>query len=144
MNVSRREILTRGLRGCCPNCGAHSLFESGRWFAARAECGVCGTRLERGEGFFLGAVTVNYGVTVFGVLLPLLLGTWLGWWPWSVALGAMALAAVVVPVVLYRLARSWWLMVYFWVLPHQLPANAQPGEADDEEPRGGSPGSLNR
>lgn len=134
MNVTRREILARGLRCECPNCGARSLFERGRRFTARTECGACGTRLERGDGFFLGAVTINYGVTVLGVLLPMLIGGWKGWWPWSLAIGAMAVAAVIVPVLLYRASRSWWLMVYFLVLPHQLPANAQEGEADDETP----------
>lgn len=41
-------------------------------------------------------------------------------------------SAVVIPVLLYRRSWSWWLMAYFYFLPHKLPNN-QDAPRDDEE-----------
>ncbi len=51
----------RGLVRHCPRCGGGRLFHS--WFRIRERCPRCGFRLEREEGGFLGAMTINYAVT---------------------------------------------------------------------------------
>jgi uncharacterized protein (DUF983 family) len=51
----------RGLVRHCPRCGGGHLFAS--WFSIRERCPRCGFRLEREEGGFLGAMTINYTVT---------------------------------------------------------------------------------
>ena len=91
--------------------------------------------MERDEGFFLGSMSLNYGVTLVGWLGPV---TALAWGQVISLTTAAVLAgtgAVVLPVLLYRSSRSWWLMNYYLFLPHHLPANrAGPGrgEASDE------------
>lgn len=71
MNVSRGQIFVRGMKNRCPNCGESPLFRRG--FTLHRECPRCGLEFERGEGFFLGSMTVNYGLTILLFLVPVLL-----------------------------------------------------------------------
>ncbi|HZD80716.1 MAG TPA: DUF983 domain-containing protein, partial [Actinomycetota bacterium] len=66
-------VLARGARARCPRCAAGALFDG--WFHIRERCPRCRLRLEREEGGFLGAMTVNYSVTTLSWLI--LLGVWL-------------------------------------------------------------------
>lgn len=123
MQVTRGQIFRRGVSHCCPNCGAHRLFKPGTLFSVNRECPECGLKLERDEGGFLGALSLNYGVTLVCYLLPVLL-LYLG----HVLSGRTAailagVGAVVFPALFYRTSRSLWLMNYYLVLPHHLPAN---------------------
>ena len=129
MRVDRRTIVSRGFRNRCPNCGGGSLFHG--WVRLRRACPDCGMTLEQGEGFFLGSMSLNYGVTVIGYLLPLLLAVAAGWIPVPAGIGLGLAGAVAVPFLLYRSSRSWWLMIYFLALPHELPANGGKGGGED-------------
>lgn len=133
MNVSRREILRRGLTNSCPNCGGRTLFRAGRWFELNRECPRCGLKLEREEGFFLGAMALNYGVTCWAFLLPVVL-LWYGGIVGDAAAIAVALiGAFLVPVALYRASRSWQLMLYYCFFPEHLPANRARGEGGGDD-----------
>jgi len=65
--------MLRGAARRCPRCGAGGLFEG--WFTIRRRCPRCALRLEREEGGFLGAMTLNYVATA-GAWLTLLV-VWL-------------------------------------------------------------------
>lgn len=121
--VTRVHIIGRGLTNRCPNCGARSLFEPARPFTLRGECGNCGLKLERDEGSFLGAMSLNYGVTICLFLVPVLLAYLAGWIGGAAASVMAGLGAVGFPILFYRSSRSWWLMNYYLVLPQHLPAN---------------------
>ena len=43
MNVSRAQIVVRGLTHSCPNCGAHTLFKQGTFFRLNRSCPACGS-----------------------------------------------------------------------------------------------------
>ena len=125
--VSRYEILLRGLRVRCPNCGGRPIFRN--WFHLHHRCPQCALELARGDGFFLGAMVWNYGLIVFGCL-PILVGLFFVGWINGTVLAVLSLSAdLLLPVVLYPWAWSLWLMTYFLALPNELPANA---EADTE------------
>jgi uncharacterized protein (DUF983 family) len=132
MKVTRTQVLTRGLAGHCPNCGYPSLFVPGRLFTVNETCPNCGLRIDRGDGLFLGPFVLNYAVTAFGVVIPVILLH-----VWGV-LGARAtlilccIGAFLVPVALYRLSWGWWLALYYYFLPDNLPANLE-GRAEDDE-----------
>jgi uncharacterized protein (DUF983 family) len=129
--VSKRQIIIRGLKNQCPNCGRSSLFEKG--LKAYRTCPKCGITLDRGEGFYLGSMTLNYGFTIVLYLIPvLLLAVW-GVISTKTAIIAGAVGGLLFPILFYRSSRSWWLMAYFYFLPKELPAN-RPDKVDDLDP----------
>lgn len=123
MNVTRGQIVARGLTHRCPNCGAKSLFTPGRPFTLQAGCTSCALKFERDEGSFLGAMSLNYGVTVIGFLVPVLVCYLSGVCSGMTASVLAGVGAVGFPVLFYRSSRSWWLMNYYLVMLQHLPAN---------------------
>ena len=120
-------LLVRGLRLRCPRCGARSLFRT--WFTMHERCAVCQLRFEREQGYFLGAMYINYGVTVilaligsfaleYGVGLSLTqqLVLWVGFWS-------------LFPVVFFRHSRGLWLAFDHVFDPI---ADERTGESDDQ------------
>jgi len=132
MNVTQGQIITRGLTNCCPNCGGHTLFRPGKPFELNKDCPACGMKIVKDDGFFLGAMSLNYGVTLGCFLTPIGL-LWYSGVIGDTATIVLALAAsFVVPVLLYRSSRSWQLMLYYFFLPQHLPANRRELGAEDE------------
>ncbi|HRI83579.1 MAG: hypothetical protein RLZZ129_12 [Verrucomicrobiota bacterium] len=133
MNVTRTQILQRGLLNRCPNCGGRTLFRQGRLFELNRECPQCGLKLERDEGFFLGSLSLNYGVTLVGFLTPVLLLWYFKVLGDTAAAGLAIVGALGFPVLFYRSSRSWWLMCYYYFLPHHLPANQGRATAGEDQ-----------
>lgn len=125
LKVTRGQIISRGLTNCCPNCGSRSLFQRGTLFRMNEQCPACGLRFNRGgdEGFYLGSLSLNYGVTLVGFLVPIALLAFFDIIAPMTAIVVALVGAVFVPILLYRPSRSWWLMNYYVFLPHHLPAN---------------------
>ena len=81
--------------------------------------------LRRKEGFFLGAIVWNYGLTAFGVL-PLVLVAY--HCDWVGSRGAIRLAIAIIflaPPLIHALAWRLWLGTYYGFLPDQLPSNGR-------------------
>ncbi len=134
MQVSRVQIVTRGLTNRCPNCGGRTLFKAGTFFQVNKECPACGLKIERAndEGFFLGSMSLNYGVTLVFFLVPVMLCAYFDLIGLTAAIVLAGVGSVLFPALFYRSSRSWWLMNYYLVLPHHLPAN-QPSPARGED-----------
>jgi uncharacterized protein (DUF983 family) len=135
MKVTRVQIVTRGLTNRCPNCGGRTLFQPGTLFKVNKTCAACGFEIERGhdEGFFLGSMSLNYGVTLVGFLLPVLLLWYFKVIGDTTAIVLAGIGALLFPALFYRSSRSWWLMNYYIVLPHHLPANGGKGRAGEDD-----------
>ena len=106
-------VLARALRLRCPRCGRAPLY--GSWFTMDDPCPACGLRYEREQGYFVGAIYVNYALTTAVTLgtvigLDVLVGLTL---TAQVSLG-IALGTLV-PLVFFRYARSLWLAIDFLV-----------------------------
>jgi len=87
-----------------------------------AACGHCGMVLRRKEGFFLGAIVWNYGLTAFGVLPILLFCLSRGWVSGLTAMKIAAATALIVPPFIHAFAWRLWLGSYYGSLPEQLPS----------------------
>ena len=87
-------------------------------------------RIERGDGYFLGPLCINYGFVAFFIVAPILLVGAAGLLPIELALGVALIAALFLPIFLYRYSWSWWLMIYYTCLPEELHAN-RPSDCDD-------------
>lgn len=93
-------------------------------------CPECGMVLRRHDGFFLGALVLNYGMVVFGVLpVPVLLWQ-AGALSKELTLGLVLGLGLLLPFLLYRTAWYLWLALHYGCLPKQLPANADDGVDD--------------
>ena len=119
--VSSRQLIRRGLKGHCPNCGNARLFRS--VLRIEHDCPSCGMRLQRGDGYYLGALCLNYGITVFFFLIPVLLIGFSDWIDIKLAIAISVFGAFTLPVILYRFSWSCWLMIYYLCLPGELHAN---------------------
>jgi uncharacterized protein (DUF983 family) len=127
MKVTRLQVVARGLSNRCPNCGGRTLFREGTLFEVNKECPVCGLRFERDEGFFLGSMSLNYGVTLVCFLTPVLLLAYKGVVGATTAIVLAGAGSIGFPLLFYRSSRSWWLMQYYALFPLHLPANKDPG-----------------
>ena len=108
-------IFLNGLRLRCPRCAGSRLFEG--WFEMRAVCTTCHLRFEREPGYFVGAIYINYGVTVVLALtgfqvLDLLVEPTL-----TQQLVLWIAFAAVFPLFFYRYSKSLWLSMDCWVNP---------------------------
>jgi uncharacterized protein (DUF983 family) len=119
--VDRIQLLWRGITGRCPNCGKKLHFRG--IFRVARRCPHCGLLNERSDGFYLGAVTWNYGLTVFGLLPLIVLAGFFGWIEKTTAISLALATALLGPILLYRWSWSLWLMSYYMVLLHELPVN---------------------
>ena len=135
MNVTRVQIVTRGLTNRCPNCGARTLFKTGTLFQINRECPACSFQFERNndEGFFLGSMSLNYGVTLVGFLVPVMLLAFFKVIGTTAAIVLAGVGAVLFPALFYRSSRSWWLMNYYFFFPHHLPANGGKGRGGEDD-----------
>lgn len=133
MQITRGQIIARGLANRCPNCGGSRLFREGTLFQLNDTCPDCRLRYEKDEGFFLGAMALNYGVTVVVFLTPVVLSWYAGWIGGRLAVGLAIGLALVMPMVLYRSSRSWQLMLYYFFLPQHLPANRRALDGNEDE-----------
>ena len=127
MKVTRLQVVARGLSNRCPNCGGRTLFREGSLFEVNRECPSCGLRFERDEGFFLGSMSLNYGVTLVCFLTPVMLPAYKGAIGTTTAIVLAGGGSIGFPLLFYRSSRSWWLMQYYALFPLHLPANKDPG-----------------
>ncbi|HSE91817.1 MAG TPA: DUF983 domain-containing protein [Methylomirabilota bacterium] len=132
-------IARRGAALRCPRCGETSLFLGGEpsraraaagtsavrravkriehWFTMRRECALCGLVFERAQGYFVGAIYINYAVTV-----TIAVGGYFLLWSMT-SISTATQLAIWVPFVLlfplwfFRLSRSLWLALEYFVNP---------------------------
>jgi len=132
MKVTRARIVANGMAGRCPNCGQRTLFERGKLFKVNERCPNCGLRIEKGEGTFLGPFAINYGIVSFGIIIPVILLFAAGRLGATATLSIALTAALLAPLLFYRLSWGLWLMLYYFFLPDNLPANLE-GRLEDDE-----------
>ena len=108
-------LFGRAMLKHCPRCGAGHLFTS--WWKMRERCPRCGLYFEGRpeEGHFLGAITINTGLTAGAIILGIfiyiiVLATSEGGGPpvWFVVVTSAALA-VIMPALFYPFTKTIWV-----------------------------------
>jgi uncharacterized protein (DUF983 family) len=118
------QMLGHGLRLRCPCCGIARLYE--KPFKMYEHCTYCGLKFEREQGYFIGAIYINYAATV-AIAVPgfFLLDAFTAmtinqqltlWVPF----------AVVFPLLFFHHARSLWLVMDHYFNPAPGPYRAPP------------------
>jgi len=127
--VSRWDILVRGLLHRCPNCGGDTVFRG--LFATNSRCARCGFLIEREEGFFLGAMALNFAVGAFPLIIVFVL-VFMEKISATLAMAIVVVWGALVPILFYRSSKSLWMMLVYLCIPQKLPANQPPDAADRE------------
>ncbi len=84
-------------------------------------CPVCRLRLEREPGYFVGAIYINYAVTVFVALTgSFVLESWFGV-SVTMQLAVWLPFVVIFPIVFFRYSKSLWLSFEYFVNPDAPP-----------------------
>ena len=79
--------------------------------------------LQRGSGWWLGPLVINYGFVAFFIVLPFLAIGFLGWVSSNVSIVMALLSGGILPFLFYRRAWGWWMLFYYFILPGELPRN---------------------
>jgi uncharacterized protein (DUF983 family) len=108
-------ILRAGVTLKCPRCRAGKLFSG--FFRMRPLCSLCGLKFEREQGFFVGAIYVNYAVTVLTALPGFFLLDYYAGFSLRQQLILWGAFATVFPIVFFRHSRSLWLSVAYMFDP---------------------------
>jgi uncharacterized protein (DUF983 family) len=111
------QLLRRALLLKCPDCGHGSLYR--RLYYLNHHCEYCGLIFEREQGYFVGAIYVNYSATV-GIAIPgfFILDAWRDWtiehqlWLWLPF-------AIIFPLLFFHHSRSLWLALDHFLNPPQ-------------------------
>lgn len=131
LTVTRGDIILRGIRCRCPNCGERGLLAS--WFRLGKACESCGMDLARSAGIYSGTTSIGYVAAIICILIPdfimvynqvlsVAVGITLG------LVGSFAFIVLIYPVML-----CWMVMAYHVALPGELPANGgRAGQGDGE------------
>jgi uncharacterized protein (DUF983 family) len=110
--VSYFTMASRAWRLRCPRCGRSPLFRS--WFRMNPDCDTCGLHYERGPGYFLGSIYINYGLTALLVTAGYLSLFFAGV-DSQIALWLVTGFAALFPLWFFRYSRSLWLgFDHFW------------------------------
>ena len=109
--------LRRGIALRCPRCGETPLFRG--WFTMAPACALCGLRFERAQGYFVGAIYVNYAVTTVIALA----GYFILWGYTGISTGAQLALwlpfVALFPLWFFRYSRSLWLALEFALNPEE-------------------------
>ena len=129
-----KKLMLRGLLLRCPACGHATLVRG--ILRVHDRCRVCGLPFEHDEGFFLGALVLNYMVTFLLGILPAIVLTATGVLSifWGIVLAAVL--SVLLPVVFYWHAKSLWMAAYYLFVPDDLRPGRWQQTADEAPPAG--------
>ena len=102
-------MLSAGLRLKCPRCRVGPLFR--RPFSMNSYCFQCGLKFEREQGYFIGAIYINYAATV-AIAVPgfFLLDTFTRM-TIQQQLAIWVPFAIVFPLLFFHHSRSLWLVL---------------------------------
>ena len=99
----------RALLRRCPRCGQRAIFS--RWLSMVERCPNCDLKFEREEGYWLGAVALNLGVTE-GLFIVLLVVGIVATWPdppWTLLLIVLVAVNLVTPILFHPYSRTLWI-----------------------------------
>lgn len=78
------------------------------YFRMNATCETCDAKFERGQGFYLGSIYFNYGITAVLVTAGYMAMFFFTDWSEPMKLGILAAFTVLFPVWFFRYARCLW------------------------------------
>jgi len=109
------KILGNGVRLSCPRCGVGRLYE--KPFKMHGNCSHCDLKFEREQGYFIGAMYINYAATVAIAVPGFFLLDAFTTMTINQQLALWVPFAVIFPLVFFRHSRSLWLVLDHYFNP---------------------------
>jgi uncharacterized protein (DUF983 family) len=111
MTASRGEMVTRGFTLRCARCGSGKLFR--HWVSMVPDCPRCGLHFEREQGYWAGALAINFVCTgglliLAGIVLAIVMIPDINA---ALMIGVLLPIAVLGPVVWYPFSRTLWVAI---------------------------------
>jgi uncharacterized protein (DUF983 family) len=115
---SRGRMLWRGATRRCPRCGRGRLFT--RWFTMVPDCPRCGMHYEREQGYWVGAVAVNFTIVafVFVLVMTIFMGLTLPDIPVASLLMTLVPLMLFGPAIIYPYSKTLWVAIDLAFLHH--------------------------
>lgn len=114
----RLQPLKRGICNQCPRCGEGAIVKN--LFVRYEACPHCGMDFNLEDGFYSGAMAINYALVCVFYLLPLLLIWAFGWLSGWTTIILCFLGSGIFPILAYRYSQALWLGFYCWVTSENL------------------------
>jgi ABC-2 type transport system ATP-binding protein len=116
----------------CPRCGEAATFDG--LFRMHPTCLSCGLRFEREQGYFLGAIYINYAATVGCMLVGFFLLDYLVHLSLTYQITVWSGFGLLFPILFYRYSKSLWLCLDYIFNPveESIVEMSKPGFASDE------------
>jgi uncharacterized protein (DUF983 family) len=102
-------MLGYGLRLKCPRCGIGSLYAA--VFRMHTTCPHCGLIFEREQGYFIGAIYINYAATVLIAIPGFFLLSIFTNLTFDQQLWIWICFAIIFPLLFFHHSRSLWLVL---------------------------------
>ena len=100
-------VVRTAQRLSCPKCGEGKMFNKG--MKMHVKCSECGLKFEREQGYFAGAMYINYGVTILVTFGGYFIFDFFTPLSSTVLLSFFGILCVLIPVFFFRYSRSLWL-----------------------------------
>lgn len=108
-------LWSRAIRLQCPRCGRVKVFRG--LFSMLPKCSTCALRFEREQGYFLGAIYINYAATVAIMVAGFLSLDHFANVSLAQHMGLWISFGVVFPLLFYRYSKSLWQCIDYLVNP---------------------------
>lgn len=117
-------MLASGIRLKCPRCGTGSLYA--KPFHMRANCLSCGLKFEREQGYFVGAIYINYAATIAIAVPGFFILDLLAKLTIDQQLAIWVPFAVIFPLLFFHHSRALWLVLDHLFNPTMSPYEVPP------------------
>lgn len=100
------------LKRRCPRCSEGALFRG--WFQMNDTCPKCKMNFEREEGYYTGAMFINWFLAIF-IIGPVWIGMIFAGYPFGLILGTTVFLLILSIPVFFQYSRVIWLYIDFFV-----------------------------
>lgn len=117
------KALVRGIQLRCPWCGYGPMFRG--WFSMAASCPACGLRFEREQGYFVGAIYLNFAATVL-IAIPGYLALYAAGLSLGLQLVVVGALCLIFPLWFFRYSKSLWMAMDYFFDPAERSRQVSP------------------
>lgn len=102
----------------CPRCGEGAILKN--LFVRHQNCPHCKMDFNREDGFYSGAMAINYALVCGLYLFPLLIIWWLGGLSGLTTIVLCFLGTAAMTILGYRYSQCLWLGLYYFLVAEDI------------------------